>query len=345
MSQVLISNSEEGHLDLTATIPREGGLLGSSSHSDTLQLSLVEQVSLSPPTLDLFEMEVGAAESRGGLGYFSLATLAPGVEAEYSSSSRALSVNPLNTGVAKLALLDLCLAPHNTPEASLLVSVSGLAKLELKVPDKVQVGAGVTAEVTLLDQNQVPLQSPAMQHIEVELVAKEGVTLVRVGGLVLQEGARHQAQFQVEGLGLGLATLVARASSGPRAQKHRSRDRGCFPIHLLWGACRLPGVVLCQGQGHSDHLYGGGGHQPDPGDHQSQGQGRGPERDSLQRGLCFCSGQAPVQPTVSGSCLQGVGGQPGPCHLVWPGHRHECLQLWICSSLPKYRLDSDWSWI
>ena len=69
---MLATIGKTGEIDVTATIAREGGMLGKSTHSDACQLLLVEDASLSPSSISLFELEEGNSEVKSGSGYFAL---------------------------------------------------------------------------------------------------------------------------------------------------------------------------------------------------------------------------------------------------------------------------------
>ena len=120
-----------GPLDITATIAREGGLLGAASHADTADVELVLDARLEPDTLALFELEAGRAQARG---YFVL--LEPAGRVAASLEAGAVLVTPAAPGPASVALADLCLRPRG-PGASLAITVSGLATLVLEVCSKV----------------------------------------------------------------------------------------------------------------------------------------------------------------------------------------------------------------
>ena len=69
--QKLVVMGFTGEVDITAKIARDGGLLGSGSHSDTAMLDLVDAV-IKPVAMDLFELETGTGVSVHGYGYFVL---------------------------------------------------------------------------------------------------------------------------------------------------------------------------------------------------------------------------------------------------------------------------------
>jgi hypothetical protein len=82
-----------GLLDITATISRESGLLGTASYSDTAEVKLVLDVRLEPATLTILELDAGRAEA---MGYFALlepagqvATLPPSAMAQIALSLEA----------------------------------------------------------------------------------------------------------------------------------------------------------------------------------------------------------------------------------------------------------------
>jgi hypothetical protein len=129
--QLLSPAGGAGPLDITATIAREGGLLGAASRADTAEVDLVLDARLEPDTLALFELEAGRAQARG---YFVL--LEPAGRVAASLEAGAVLVTPAAPGPASVALADLCLRPRG-PGASLAITVSGLATLVLEVCSKV----------------------------------------------------------------------------------------------------------------------------------------------------------------------------------------------------------------
>lgn len=191
-----------GEIDVKATIARDGGILGKSSHSDSCQLLLVEDASLSPSMLTLFELEEGKAEVKSGSGYFALQSPVTGeMSASYLPANRSVVVTPSGPGLASLVLSDLCLTART--EAKLDVTVSGLASVELTVADKVEVGSTLTATLTLLDASGFVLPASALQHIQLSLDPSASLLSVSEGsGLT----------FPVFGASLGFTSLTASAS-------------------------------------------------------------------------------------------------------------------------------------
>ena len=201
---MLTPSGSPGPVDVTATIPREGGLLGKASHSDTALLDLVEDALLAPSALSLFELESGTTSAQGGSGHFHLLPPQSGLKATYSS--RTVSLPPLGPGVAEVTLADLCLS-HRKQGAAAAVTVSGLAKLVLKVADKVEVADSVTAAVSLLDSSGLSLPASALPHITLQLSSDLDLVMV---------GAQTATSFPVKGSRLGLASLTATASYSGR---------------------------------------------------------------------------------------------------------------------------------
>ena len=199
---MLATTGKTGEIDVTATIAREGGMLGKSSHSDACQLLLVQDASLSPSSLTLFELEEGKAEVKSGSGYFALKSPVKGeMSASYLPANRSVVVTPSGPGLASLVLADLCLTSRT--EAKLDVTVSGLASIELTVADKVEVGSSLTATLTLLDASGFVLPASALQHIHLSLDPSASILSVSEGsGLT----------FPVLGASLGLTSLTASAS-------------------------------------------------------------------------------------------------------------------------------------
>ena len=70
--QMFQVTGQTGEVDITATIAREGGLLGASSHSATTQIQLVEDVVIKTADLSLFEPEAGNGVSKHGSGHFTI---------------------------------------------------------------------------------------------------------------------------------------------------------------------------------------------------------------------------------------------------------------------------------
>ena len=177
-------------------------MLGKSTHSDACQLLLVEDASLSPSSISLFELEEGNSEVKSGSGYFALQSPVKGdISAIYQPSNRSVVVTPTGPGLASLVLFDLCLTSR--ADAKLDVTVAGLAAIELTVLDKVEVESTLTATLTLLDATGFVLPASALQHIHLSLDPSANI---------LSVGERSGLTFPVLGAALGLTSLTASAS-------------------------------------------------------------------------------------------------------------------------------------
>jgi len=81
--QVQLVTRQTGEDDITATIARDGGLLGVGSHSDTAKIERVE----------LFALETGGGVSKHGSGFFTL-----------KQDEEGATFNPSTKGLALLCL-------------------------------------------------------------------------------------------------------------------------------------------------------------------------------------------------------------------------------------------------
>jgi len=207
--QMLLVTGQTGEIDITATIARDGGLLGAGTHSDTAKIELVNDAIIDPVALELFELETGSGLSRHGSGYFTIKQDKENLDTSYTPDTRKIAVTPLSTGVTTVSLVDLCLSTKQV--ATMSVSVSGVASLVLRTKDKVEVGSNILATVNLLDSNKKSLPSSSLDHISLRI--SQDTDFVTIGA---QEEAitGGQAVFPVTGTKLGLVTLTAQASYG-----------------------------------------------------------------------------------------------------------------------------------
>ena len=220
--QVLKVKEKTGPVDVTATIARQGGLLGSSTHSDTARLLLVEDALLSPSSLHLFVLEAGSAVASQGSGYFTVTKESGAVSASYSSGNSSLSVSPVTTGLSSLHLVDLCLSARS--QARLEVSVAGVDRLLLEVEDKVQQGETITATVKMMEGSGRSLPLSALHHVEVGLQSDLNLVVVEGG-----EGA----VFRVTGNSLGQVQLTASVSYSGRQVSSLPQAVTVFPPVVL----------------------------------------------------------------------------------------------------------------
>ena len=220
--QILTVTGKTGPVDITATIARQGGLLGSSSHSDTAKIQLVEDAKLAPTSLDLFVLEAGAAAASQGSGYFTVASRSEAVTASYSSANSSVSVTPLTTGRASLQLLDLCLSSRT--EASLQVSVAGVDRVVLVTEDKVQLGSVISATVKMMDSSGRSLPVSALQHVQLDVKADQSLVTVEAAG---------GPEFTVKGETLGQVQLTGTVSYNGRELSSQPSPVTVFPPLLL----------------------------------------------------------------------------------------------------------------
>ena len=122
-------------MTITATIARDGGLLGDGSNSDTVKIEQVEDAAIEPDDMEVFELETDSGVSKLGSGLF---THQEGLEETYTPTTRELSVTPVGTGFTNVLLIDLCVSAKQS--ATMAVVVSGVTSLVLEVKDKVEVG-------------------------------------------------------------------------------------------------------------------------------------------------------------------------------------------------------------
>jgi len=207
--QVLVVTSKTGKVDITATIARDGGLLGAGTHSDTAKIELVNDVIVDPVTVELFELETGSGLSKHGSGFFTLKQDKESLTTNYTPDTRTLAVSPLGTGTTTVSLVDLCLSTKHT--ATMSVIVSGVASIVLTAKDKVEVGSNIMATVSILDSNKRPLPPSALDHISLKISQDSDFVTIGAQG---KSNVGGQAVFPVTGVKLGLVTLTAQASYG-----------------------------------------------------------------------------------------------------------------------------------
>ena len=203
--QVVKVAGKTGDLDITATIDRDGGLLGSSSHSDTAQLRLVEDAVLLPESLDLFVLETGFASTGHGSGYFTVKQEPSSVmRSEFVSSNSSVRVSPLSTGSSSVSLLDLCLSVKQ--EARMTVKIAGVDKVLLETRDKVQLGERMSARLVMVDSNMRSLPVSSLHHVSLSVVSDKTHVSVEAGD--------EKDVFTVTGDSLGQAVLTASVQYG-----------------------------------------------------------------------------------------------------------------------------------
>ena len=109
--QILKVVGKTGNVDITASIARNGGLLGSSSNSDVAKIVLVDDAILQPASLSLFELETGKAASSQGSGYFTVIQETKDIiSGSFNAPMSEVRISPVATGAATLSLVDLCLS-------------------------------------------------------------------------------------------------------------------------------------------------------------------------------------------------------------------------------------------
>ena len=202
--QILKVLGKTGNIDITASIERKGGLLGSSSHSDTTKLVLVEDAVVQPASLNLFELETGSATSSQGSGYFTvLQETKDVVKGTYSAIGSEVKISPVATGSASLTLVDLCLSSRQ--EAKLDVKVAGVHKVILETRDKVQLGDSISAQVRMVDSKQRSLPASSLNHVNLDIISEQShITVAKDSG------------FSLTGASLGQAVMTGRVSYGGR---------------------------------------------------------------------------------------------------------------------------------
>ena len=205
--QVLKVAGKPGSLDVVATIARDGGLLGSSSSSDTAKLRLVEDAVIAPSALEIFVLETGVGKASQGSGYFTVLQDTDSREimsGSYSSSNSTVMVAPVNTGVASLSLVDLCLSSKT--EAVLQIKVAGVDKVILETKDRIQLGDSIKARVKMVDNSGRSLPLSSLQHVTLDIVSEH--SYVSVG----HKDPQDSGVFSLSGDSLGQAVLTGRAS-------------------------------------------------------------------------------------------------------------------------------------
>ena len=226
--QTFLVTGKTGEVDITATIARDGGLLGASSNSDTANIDLVEDVIIEPASLDLFELESGSGGSKYGSSFFTLRFERYGLEANYTPGTRTISTKPLQPGSTTVKLIDLCLSSR--APATMKVTVSGVASLELQVPDKVELGSSISAFITLLDSSKRPLSTSSLSHINLQISQDNDFVTVGSQG---EASSVSQAMFPITGAKVGLVTLTAHAIYSDKKIVSKSMPVTVYPPLLL----------------------------------------------------------------------------------------------------------------
>jgi len=203
--QILKLKDKTGPLDITASISRDGGLLGSSSASDTAKIKLVDDAVIMPDTLDMFVLESASGQSSQGSGYFTVLqddNSKQIVSSSYSASNSSVRISPVTTGAATLSLVDLCLSSRK--QAIMNIKVAGVHKVFLETRNKVQQGDSITATVKMVDSNMRSLPLSSLQHVQLNIVSDQNHVSVAKGG--------KADEFILTGDSLGQAVLTASAS-------------------------------------------------------------------------------------------------------------------------------------
>ncbi|CAG2061323.1 unnamed protein product, partial [Timema podura] len=186
----------------------------------------------------------------------------------YVEGKRVIEVTPINDGMLKLALVDLCL-PSKPAQAT--VQVLGLGSLQVDMPDRVERGSCVRATVTLYDtmDNILPVPNPAF--LDLHAIPDSNIIAVKLDTADLH-GKTHpdnELHYVVTGMELGETTLTFVSR-----RWQEKREVSSQPIHIqVFPALRLFPRNLTLIVGSSFQVTSRGGPQPDANIEYSIGSG------------------------------------------------------------------------
>ncbi|KAM7404954.1 hypothetical protein PAMP_012253 [Pampus punctatissimus] len=175
--------------------------------SATLELLLVEDVKVSPDTVTIYNHPDVRANLalREGSGHFFVNTSIKGIaDVVFQEAQGTAQVTPVQPGVVKVMVHDLCLAFPAPAKAT--VHVSDILEVYVRVVDKVEIGKSVKAYVRVLDDNKKPFPASYFHFMNLKLKAASAIVSLKP----LSESTENDtAVFLVKGASIGQATLSA----------------------------------------------------------------------------------------------------------------------------------------
>nr|CAD7195813.1 unnamed protein product [Timema douglasi] len=208
----------------------------------------------------------------------------------YVEGKRVIEVTPINNGMLKLALVDLCL-PSKPAQAT--IQVLGLGSLQVDMPDRVERGSCVRATVTLYDtmDNILPVPNPAF--LDLHAIPDSNIIAV-TADLHGKTHPDNEIHYVVTGMELGETTLTFVSR-----RWQEKREISSQPIHIqVFPALRLFPRNLTLIVGSSFQVTSRGGPQPDANIEYSIGSGSIASIESngiveaLDHGLTTITGRA-----------------------------------------------------
>ncbi|KAM9342143.1 nuclear pore membrane glycoprotein 210 isoform 2-T2 [Pholidichthys leucotaenia] len=175
--------------------------------SATLELLLVEDVTVSPNTVTIYnhpDAQVNLA-LREGSGHFFVNTTVKGIaNVVFQEAQGTARVSPIHPGVVKVMVHDLCLAFPSPAKAT--VHVSDILEVYVRVVDKVEIGKSVRAYVRVLDDNKRPFPASYLKFMNLKLKAASVIVILRP---LAESTEGDTAVFMVKGVSIGQTTLSA----------------------------------------------------------------------------------------------------------------------------------------
>ncbi|KAM7411620.1 hypothetical protein PAMA_021552 [Pampus argenteus] len=175
--------------------------------SATLELLLVEDVKVSPDTVTIYNHPDVRANLalREGSGHFFVNTSIKGIaDVVFQEAQGTAQVTPVQPGVVKVMVHDLCLAFPAPAKAT--VHVSDILEVYVRVVDKVEIGKSVKSYVRVLDDDKKPFPTSYFHFMNLKLKAASAIVSLKP----LSESTENDtAVFLVKGASIGQATLSA----------------------------------------------------------------------------------------------------------------------------------------
>ncbi|XP_071780679.2 nuclear pore membrane glycoprotein 210 isoform X1 [Centroberyx gerrardi] len=175
--------------------------------SATLELLLVENVTVSPDTVTIYNHPDVRADLalREGSGHFFVNTSVKGIaDVVFQEAKGTAQVVPVQPGVVKVMVHDLCLAFPAPAKAT--VHISDILEVYVRVVDKVEIGKSVRAHVRVLDDNKRPFPARYFHFMNLKLKAASAIVSLQA---LADPSEKDTAIFLVKGLSIGQTTLSA----------------------------------------------------------------------------------------------------------------------------------------
>ncbi|XP_017265231.1 nuclear pore membrane glycoprotein 210 isoform X2 [Kryptolebias marmoratus] len=175
--------------------------------SATLELLLVEDVKVFPETVTMYnhpDVRMSLALKEGS-GHFFVNTSVKGIaNVVLQEAQSTAQVSPVQPGVVKVMVHDLCLAFPAPAKAT--VHVSDILEVYVRVVDKVEIGKSVKAYVRVLDDNKKPFSASYFHFMNLKLKAASAIVSLRP---LAESTESDTAVFLVKGAVIGQTTLSA----------------------------------------------------------------------------------------------------------------------------------------